>query len=153
KIQGAIDAINAAFGPVQSKLSAGAVFYPHVDPATGMSGCNWATDWLNCLLTLPTTICNDVDPIDKPPQIKIQPGAQFLAAWNADWAPPVAAKGSGTPTEKGILAGEAALMNPPPGNTVMVVVTDGAPTCGMNEQAGVQRLAQKNIKTYVIGLP
>jgi hypothetical protein len=152
KIQGAIDAINKAFAPVQGKLNAGAIFFPHVDPGT--NGCNWATDWLTCLLTLPTAaLCLDADPITTPPQIQIQPGAQFLTAWNAYWAPPVAAKGSGTPTEKGILAGEAALGTPPPGNTVMVLVTDGAPTCGMNEQAAPTRLLQKNIKTYVIGLP
>lgn len=154
KIQGAIDAINMAFDPVKDKLSAGVVFFPHVDPTTGQSGCDWAANWLNCLLTLPTTtICLDVDPIGTPPQIPIQAGPAFLNAWNAYWAPPVAAKGAGTPTEKGMLAGEAALMTPPPGNTVMVLVTDGAPTCGMNEQAPAQRLLQKNIKTYVIGLP
>jgi hypothetical protein len=154
KIQGAIDAINMAFDPVKDKLSAGVVFFPHVDPTTGMSGCDWAANWLNCLLTLPTTtICLEVDPIGTPPQIPIQPGPQFLSAWNSYWAPPVAAKGAGTPTEKGMLAGEAALATPPPGNTVMVLVTDGAPTCGMNESAPAQRLLQKNIKTYVIGLP
>ncbi|HEX4339565.1 MAG TPA: vWA domain-containing protein [Polyangiaceae bacterium] len=154
KIQGAIDAINAAFDPVKDKLSAGAIFFPHVDPMTGQSGCNWATDWLTCLLNLgTTTLCLDVDPISMPPQIPIQAGPTFLTAWNGYWAPPVAAKGGGTPTEKGMLAGEAALATPPPGNTVMVLVTDGAPTCGMNESAPAQRLAAKNIKTYVIGLP
>jgi hypothetical protein len=94
-----------------------------------------------------------VDPISMPPQIPIEKGPDFLTAWNGYWAPPVAAKGGGTPTEKGMLAGEAALATPPMGNTVMVLVTDGAPTCGMNEQAPAQRLLQKNIKTYVIGLP
>jgi len=153
KIQGAIDAINAAFDPVKDKLSAGAVFFPHVDQMTGQSGCNWATDWLSCLTNLGTTLCLDVDPISKPPQIPIQPGPAFLTAWNGYWAPPVAAKGGGTPTEKGMLAGEAALAMPPPGNTVMVLVTDGAPTCGMNESAPAMRLLAKNIKTYVIGLP
>src|SRR5947209_2931797 len=32
-------------------------------------------------------------------------------------------------------------------------VPDGAPTCGSNEEAPAKRLLQKNIKTYVIGLP
>jgi hypothetical protein len=155
KIQGAIDAINTAFGTVKDKLSAGVVFFPHADNgmSTGGAGCNWATNWLGCLTMIPTGGCLDVDPITKPPQIPIQPGAQFLTAWNAYWAPPVAAKGAGTPTEKGMLAGEAALATPPPGNTVMILVTDGAPTCGGNEQAAAQRLLMKNIKTYVIGLP
>jgi hypothetical protein len=35
----------------------------------------------------------------------------------------------------------------------MVLVTDGAPTCGTNEDAPAARLLQKMIKTYVIGLP
>lgn len=50
-------------------------------------------------------------------------------------------------------AGEAALATPPAGNTVMILVTDGQPTCGSNESAPAQRLLQKGIKTYVIGLP
>jgi hypothetical protein len=153
KIQGVIDAINQSFEPVKDKVHAGAVFFPKVDPAAG-GGCNWATDWLGCLGMLGTTIgCVDVDPVTVPPQIAIQPGPAFLTAWNGYWAPPISAKGGGTPTEKGMLAGEKSLATPPPGNTVMVLVTDGAPTCGANEEAPAQRLLQKMIKTYVIGLP
>jgi hypothetical protein len=95
----------------------------------------------------------DVDPVTVPPQIPIQLGTGFLTAWKAHWPAPLTAQGSSTPTEKGMLAGEAALTNPPPGNTVMVLVTDGAPTCGKNEEAPAQRLLKKGIKTFVIGLP
>ena len=152
KIQTVIDAINQSFEPVKDKVHAGVVFFPKVDPAA--AACDWAANWLNCLLMLGTGLgCVDIDPVTVPPQIPIQPGPAFLTAWNAYWAPPIAAKGGGTPTEKGMLAGEASLATPPPGNTVMVLVTDGEPTCGGNEQAPAARLLQKNIKTYVIGLP
>jgi hypothetical protein len=94
-----------------------------------------------------------VAPITSPPQIPIQPGPDFLTAWNAHWANGDSVLLNSTPTEKGLLAGEMALATPPPGNTVMILVTDGQPSCGMNESVIAERLLTKNIKTYVIGLP
>jgi hypothetical protein len=149
KLEVAFESINKAFEPVKDKLSAGVVFFPRVEP----DPCEKAANRFLCELTNPPNNCVNVDPVTVPPQIPIQLGSGFLTAWKAHWPAPLTAQGSSTPTEKGMLAGEAALANPPPGNTVMVLVTDGAPTCGKNEEAPAQRLLQKGIKTFVIGLP
>jgi len=136
-------AIQNAFSQVAAKLSAGMILYP-----TAGAMCDPAD--ILCLLAQ-ATLCPDVPPIQMSPQISIRPGPEFLMAWAqalAGAAPPL-----GTPTEKALQQAEAALQTPPPGNTVVVLVTDGEPTCGANEAAIAGRLLAKKIKTYVVGLP
>lgn len=154
KWQVANDAIIAAFEPLQARVSAGAILYP-TPSANAPAACNWATDWLACLTMLAGggNLCPDVAPITTPPQIPLQKGTAFLTAWRGLWSAANAATGSGTPTEKALLQGEASLASPPPGNTVLTLVTDGQPTCGGNESAIARRLLAKSIKTYVVGLP
>jgi hypothetical protein len=98
-------------------------------------------------------LCPDVAPITAPPQITLRDGQSFLAAWSALWGQTPSATVSGTPTEKGLLAAEAALRSPPTGGTAVVLVTDGQPTCGSNEPTIAARLLQRGIKTHVVGLP
>jgi hypothetical protein len=154
KWRAAYGAVVAAFTPVQDKLNAGAVLYPATTAAdaAAASACDPTVDLLGCILGA-VNVCPDVAPITEPPQIGFQSGQAFLTAWNTYWSKGAAALGMGTPTEKALLAGESALAAPPPGNTALVLVTDGAPTCGSNESAVAARLLTKNIKTYVVGLP
>jgi hypothetical protein len=148
KWKAANDAIVAAFTPLQDKLNAGAVLFP----MAVKSGCDPTVDLLGCILTLPN-LCPDVASINSPPQIPIQSGRTFLAAWQAYWTQGASLLELGTPTEKGLLQAETALGTTRQGETALVLVTDGMPTCGSNESAITARLLQKNIKTYVVGLP
>ncbi|HET9953651.1 MAG TPA: vWA domain-containing protein [Polyangiaceae bacterium] len=149
-------ALVAAFTPLQGRLSAGAVLYPTPDTSMPTPTCNWAVDWVACLAGLASgngNLCPDVKPIGSSPQIRILPGAEFLKQWSSLWTTTQAATGYGTPTEKGLLQARAALEHPPVGNTAVVLVTDGEPTCGSNEANIAAELLQKGIKTYVVGLP
>lgn len=148
KWKAAFDAVVNAFTPVQDKLNAGAILFPLVIK----SGCDPTVDLAACIL-VSLNLCPDVAPISLPPQMTIQSGRTFLAAWKTYWSVGADSLGVGTPTEKGLLQAEAALVTPLPGNTAVVLVTDGKPTCGANESAIAARLLRKNIKTYVVGLP
>jgi hypothetical protein len=136
-------AIQNAFSQVANKLSAGMILFP-----TPQTPCDPAD--ILCLLAQ-ATLCPDVPPIQMTPQITVRSGPEFLTAWAQALAG--AAPALGTPTEKALQQAEAALQAPPPGNTVVVLVTDGQPTCGANEAAIAGRLLAKRIKTYVVGLP
>lgn len=150
KWQAANDAVVAAFTPLQDKLSAGAVLFPTGASSTAAPACDPLVDWMGCIRNgSGQGVCAEVAPITSAPQLKIQPGSDFLNAWKSYWTKGEAALGIGTPTEKGLQQAEAALANPPTGNTAVVLVTDGEPTCGANESAIAARLLQKNIKTYV----
>jgi hypothetical protein len=82
------------------------------------------------------------------------PGAQFLTAWDQHWARnPLTL---GTPTEAGMKRGDEALTAANlQGTTVVILVTDGEPTCGANQTPIDIATSWKNkgIATYVIGLP
>jgi hypothetical protein len=136
-------AIQNAFTQVANKLNAGMILFPTPQPP-----CDPAD--ILCLLAQ-ATLCPDVPPIQMTPQISVRTGPEFLVAWSQALAG--AAPALGTPTEKALQRAEAALQTPPPGNTVVVLVTDGQPTCGANEAAIAGRLLAKMIKTYVVGLP
>ncbi|MFC1643344.1 hypothetical protein ACFL5O_11795 [Myxococcota bacterium] len=151
KWQAANDAVVAAFEPLQDKLNSGAVLFPTGASDAAALSCD-PNDLAGCLMAL-VELCPDVSPISSPPQLPIQSGPSFLSAWNVYWTQGAGALRGGTPTEKALLQGEAALATPPPGTTVLVLVTDGEPTCGSNESAVAARLLEKGIKTHVVGLP
>jgi hypothetical protein len=139
-------AVQNTFSKLADKLSAGLILFP-THAVTTM--CDPAD--LLCLLGQ-LNLCPEVQPIQTSPQISIRTGPEFLTAWAqsitaAATAPP------GTPTEKAMQQAEAALQTPPPGNTVLVLVTDGEPTCGNTEAQIARRLLTKQIKTFVVGLP
>jgi hypothetical protein len=139
----ASDAIVAAITPTADVLTIGAVFFPTV-PSVGIPLFACPLDGVAAI--------DDTTPAI--PQIPFQPGRQFLDAWARHWqASPLQL---GTPTEAGLVRGDQALAGAKlTGNIVVILVTDGQPTCGTT-QTPID-LATKwkglGIPTYVIGLP
>jgi hypothetical protein len=135
KWQAAEDAIVAAVTPIENLLSLGAVFIP-----TGASDA-----------------CT-VAQIGTSPQIAIGPGPAFLTAFQGHFSAAGWNTILGTPLELGLAAANTALTPAPsPGQSAVVVLTDGAPNCGKSTLAEVEppivAMAGRGIKTYVIGLP
>ena len=138
KWQVARDALAAAVTPIAGKLRAGAVFFPtEPKPANGT--------------------CGLVDPITAATQIAIQDAAPFVGAWQAhfggSWATILS-----TPLAAALAKADTALADPFPfsGPRVVVVMTDGAPTCVTDPAtivAPVTDMASRGIKTFVVGLP
>lgn len=137
KYVAATDSLLAAIAPIQSKLNLGAIFFPTIDNSS---------------------LCSKVDPItNAPPQIGIEPAASFMTDWQAHFA------GGfklilGTPLKDALDQANAAYPDPSPlvGARVVLVITDGAPTCDKNQAnilAPVQAMAARGIETYVVGLP
>jgi hypothetical protein len=138
----AADAVELALTPLQDMLTIGAIFFP-------TSG----TDWTCISFVLPCG-ANCVAPITDPEQFPFQPGRQFLQAWQQRWQ--VADLQSGTPLDAATVQADAALSQATlTGETVVIIVTDGEPTC--NLAPGSVALAQgwyaTGIRTFVIGLP
>jgi hypothetical protein len=136
KWQEARDAVLAAIGPLAGKLNVGAVFFPTV--ATGNE-------------------CSLVDPITASTQISLTPEPTFAKKWSAHFTTPFKTI-LGTPLAVALQRADAAYVDPSPyvGTRVVVVLTDGAPTCDnvpADILAPVQRMAARGIKTYVVGLP
>jgi hypothetical protein len=137
KYKVARDALVAALTPNESILNAGAIFFPTV--ATGNT-------------------CSGVGTIDMPPQLKIEPGAMFVADFQAHFSAPGWTLILGTPTVTALKNADAALPDPSPlkGQRAVVILTDGAPTCDTVEAdilAPVKDMFSRGIKTYAIGLP
>jgi hypothetical protein len=136
KYQVARDALLAAIGPLSATLDVGAIFFPTV--ATGNE-------------------CSLVDPISTAPQIPMSSEPSFAKAWSAHFAAPFKTI-LGTPLAVALQRADAAYVEPSPlvGQRVVVVLTDGAPTCDnvtADILAPVKSLAARGIKTYVVGLP
>ena len=140
KWQVARDALAAAVQPIAASLRLGAIFFPtQPQPAGGT--------------------CGLVDLIDvAPPQIALTPGAAFLSSWGAHFAAPGWATILSTPLADALHKADLALADPFafPGKRVVVVLTDGAPTCitaAAAVAAPVLAMASRGITTYVVGLP
>ncbi len=154
------DALVAAFTPLQDRLRAGSLLFPCPGASSTAERCS-LLNARECLASgasgssiNASTGCPEVAPITSAPQMKIQPGAEFLSAWRSYWTSGDSVLQTGTPTELALLRAEAALATPPVGDTVVVLLTDGQPNCGSNESAVAARLlTQKKIKTFVVGLP
>jgi hypothetical protein len=139
--QAVVDAIM----PLQTNVNVGLIFFPH--PAGGGDSCY-------------------VPPHTAAPQMNFTPGADFLVAWNAFWAPVVSDDVEGnTPLSEGLQAADALLQSATlEGTTTVVVITDGAPNCSNDDDAPVaDQVAylddlptawlMNGIKTHVVGLP
>jgi hypothetical protein len=137
KYVAATDSLLAAISPIQAKLNLGAIFFPTIDTAS---------------------LCSKVDPItNAPPQIGIEPAVNFIADWQNHFS------GAfklilGTPLKDALDNANVAYPDPSPlaGARVVLVITDGAPTCDKVQAdilAPVQAMFSRGIKTYVVGLP
>jgi hypothetical protein len=102
-----------------------------------------------------------VEPIEGMGQIPFQPAPQFLPAWDAHWNMAGAGTGVGTPMQEAFDRANAAIAGAQlEGDLAVVAVTDGAPNCFPSEDGTdleVNRaatwLAERGVKTYVVGLP
>lgn len=102
-----------------------------------------------------------VEPIDGMGQIPFQPAPQFLPMWDEHWTLAGVGTGIGTPMQEAFdRANEAIASAMLEGDLAVVAVTDGAPNCFPNSDTTdleVNRastwLAERGIKTYVVGLP
>jgi len=146
KIIAAQTALQNAIMTLQDSLTVGAIFFPT----------------LGCIPGLPGVA---VDPIETANQIAFQPGAMFLQAWNTHWANIGGALGIGTPMNEAFDRAEVAIQNAKlTGDLAVVAFTDGAPNCVPDEMMtmiptmpeparAASWLANKKIRTYVVGLP
>lgn len=135
----ASDAVIGAIAPNKDALTVGAVFFPTEQFALG------------CALTGVAAID---DTATTNPQIPFMPGGQFIDAWVQHWQ-----RGPlrlGTPIDAGLIRGDEALAGAGlTGNTVVIFVTDGVPTCTVGTTSTdlpAKWLAQ-GIPTHVVGLP
>jgi hypothetical protein len=146
KIIAAQQAVQNAIMTLQDSLTVGAIFFPT----------------LGCIPGLPSVA---VDPIDSANQIAFQPGPMFLQAWNAHWMSIGGALGVGTPMQEAFDRADVALANAKlTGDVAVVAFTDGQPNCFPDDtmtmiptkpepDRAAGWLADKKIKTYVVGLP
>jgi hypothetical protein len=102
----------------------------------------------------PTSVAAINDTTASNPQIPFMPGRQFLSAWSTHWAGnPLTV---GTPIDAGLERGDQALASENlQGNTVVIFVTDGEPTCtiGNDRTALPAKWLGLGIPTHVVGLP
>ena len=149
KLLAAQNAIANAVMSLQDSLTVGALFFPTYD----------------CVPALPPPPGGAVSPIDGPGQIPFQPGPMFLPAWSNHWNTGLMALGIGTPMQEAFDRADVAIQNAKlTGALVVVAVTDGAPNCfndpnlsmtptALETDRATAWLSDKNIKTYVVGLP
>jgi hypothetical protein len=138
----AADAVAQALTPLQDQLTIGAIFFP-------TSGADWT-----CVSFVLPCGQNCVAPMSDPEQFAFQPGRQFLQAWEARWQ--TAGLVTGTPLDSATVQADVALSQATlTGATVVIIVTDGEPTCSLTP--GSVALAQgwhaAGIRTFVVGLP
>jgi hypothetical protein len=162
--QGAGSGMLNALTPIQDLLTIGAIFFPAEMPGPDSD--------TTCLI--PGCSCS-VDAYSSNEQLPFQPGAMALqqlqaaapSGVNPMYGPvglgattdpnAVAAIGQ-TPTSEAIAAADLMLKNSTlKGITAAVLVTDGEPNCAWDQATTTATVAnwlsQKDIKTYVVGLP
>ena len=164
KYQAAGKALLAALTPLRDQLTVGGVFFPSTTEAAPPqaacpNGCepgnldHWLPSAAGCCLSTTLGACN-VNPIASSDQIDFTTAEAFGRALPARWQLPGA---TGTPLEAGIMrAAEAIAGRHFTEPLLVVVMTDGEPNCGTDEQRVIDQVAawRKNqITTYVIGLP
>lgn len=160
KYQAAGNAISSAIEPLSNLLTVGALFFPSLDPlAPGACACNivdpihWIPGPGACCLNLvgPSCVVTSLDSAD---QIDFRPAADFSTELPNQYR----LQGAGmTPLMTGIQQAAMAIQGRQfDGPLTIVVVTDGAPNCGTDENTVLQQVTtwqSEGIKTYVVGLP
>ena len=102
-----------------------------------------------------------VEPIGGMGQIPFQPAPQFLPVWDEHWTLAGVGTGIGTPMQEAFdRANEAISAAMLEGDLAVVAVTDGAPNCfpasdttDLEVNRASTWLAERGVKTYVVGLP
>ena len=172
KLAAAQAAIRNAIMSLQDSLTVGALFFPTyacAGPGGGPGGRGLPGGGLpggGLPGGGPGGVLNglggmSVEPIDGMGQIPFQPAPQFLPAWDAHWTLAGVGTGVGTPMQEAFdRANEAIGAAQLEGDMAVVAVTDGAPNCfpgGDATDLEINRastwLAERGIKTYVVGLP
>lgn len=168
KLAAAQGAIRNAIMSLQDSLTVGALFFPTYScaagigglggpglPGGGVPGGGGPGGVLNGLGGM------SVEPIGGMGQIPFQPASQFLPVWDDHWALAGVGTGIGTPMQEAFdRANEAIAGAMLQGDLAVVAVTDGAPNCfpgSDTTEPEVNRaatwLAERGVKTYVVGLP
>jgi hypothetical protein len=149
KLQAAQNALVQALTPLQDSITAGAIFFPTAA----------------CVPFLPPPPGGAVQAIDGAQQIAFQPGPQFLQSWQAHWGNRQLLDNLGTPMQEAFDRADAALQSSMlSGQLAVVAFTDGEPNCFPDEMITMTPtmleparaagwLANKQIKTYMVGLP
>ncbi|MDH5673284.1 MAG: VWA domain-containing protein [Myxococcales bacterium] len=104
-------------------------------------------------IIFPTDTNCAVEGLDSPLQIRFVKGSAFISAWDRFMGTNV--PNGGTPLGGGLIVADAALQESTlPGQTSVVVITDGAPNCDVAPLSTLppQWLAQ-GVRTHVVGLP
>lgn len=157
KYEAAGNAIIRGIEPLQDLLTVGAVFFPSLDPNAQTCQCNPVdfTHWLpgGCCLMGSASSCF-VSDISQPDQISFRPAPAFITELPNQWQ----LQGAGnTPLQDGLREADAAIANTTfDGSLSIVIVTDGQPNCGTDDQAVLSQISawrQAGYRTYVVGLP
>ncbi len=157
KWQAAGDAVINALTPIADQLTIGAVLFP--SPMSTGGGCIDPTG-ITCAILGgdPTQFCA-VNPITASDQLDFGPGPQAITTLQTGSnGSPLYQPVGATPTSEAVAAADMALSGATlVGTTVVILITDGEPNCNWDQNATVTTisnwLSQKNIKTYVVGLP
>jgi hypothetical protein len=149
KLQAAQSAIMNAVTSLKDSLTVGALFFPT----------------FACVPAFPPPPGGAVAPLEGDGQIPFQSGPMFLQSWANHWTMPGIGLGIGTPMQEAFDRADVAIQNSTlKGALAVVAVTDGAPNClpdpmvtmiptALETEHAANWLANKQIKTYVVGLP
>jgi uncharacterized protein YegL len=155
KWQAAGTAVLNALMPIADQLTIGAVLFPSPDTTSG--ACTDPTG-ITCLFGNAGNQCG-VNPITAMDQVTFKAGPQAITELQtgSNGSPKYQPVGR-TPTYEALQQADMALTATQlVGTVVVVLVTDGEPNCMWDQNASVMIignwLSQKNIKTYVVGLP
>ncbi|MFI5307086.1 MAG: hypothetical protein ACHQ53_07035, partial [Polyangiales bacterium] len=157
KWQAAGTAVINALQPLANLLTIGAELFP--SPNSSGGGCIDPTG-ITCAILGgdPTQFCN-VNPITAPDEVAFKPGPQAIMELmtGSNGAPKYQPVGA-TPTAEAVKMSDMALSSATlTGPIVAIIITDGEPNCMWDQNATITTITnwlnQKQIKTYVVGLP
>jgi uncharacterized protein YegL len=161
KWQAAGAAVVNSLMPIADQLTVGAILFPSPDMSGTAGGCIDPTG-ITCLILGGNPGGGNscvVNPITAPDQVTFKAGPQAIMELQtgANGAPKYQPVGR-TPTYEALQQADNALAAATlVGTVVVVLVTDGEPNCMWDQAKSVtiiqNWLSQKNIKTYVVGLP
>jgi hypothetical protein len=160
KWQAAGTAVINALTPIANLLTIGAVLFPSPTSASGTPGSCIDPTGITCAILGgdPTQFCN-VNPITAADELNFEPGPKaIMDLQTGSSGGPLYQPVGATPTAEAVQVADMALTAAQlVGTVVAVIVTDGEPNCNWDQNATVTTitnwLSQKNIKTYVVGLP